>query len=110
MERTWTGMNNNTVWVLCQDIPDEDRWELGGVFSTRDQARAACVDDTDQIWEETLDVVLPRETCYPDYVEWPLLGYCKMDGVYYTLDGEYTSDEAAESWEPVAIPEVRNDD
>lgn len=55
------------VWILAQvKNAESGDWELGGVFSTRDLAIAACVDPYDGIWEETLDRVYPRGE--PEYV------------------------------------------
>jgi hypothetical protein len=37
-------------------------WELGGIFTTKEKAIAACVDEWDGIWEQELDVPSPLET------------------------------------------------
>lgn len=54
------------VYVVGQTRPEKpegaDYWELQGVFTTLDGARAACRNDRYFVWEEDLDVALPDET------------------------------------------------
>lgn len=49
------------LWTLCQ-LKDDGCWDLGGVFSTRERAVAACVHPDDCIWETELDHAYPRAT------------------------------------------------
>ena len=46
-------------------------WDLGGVFSTEEKARAACSGPGDAMWPVTLDEFLGRETVEPPGVAYP---------------------------------------
>jgi hypothetical protein len=63
------------LYVVVQTRPEKpegvDYFELQGVFSTRDLARAACRNDRYLVWEEDLDVALPDETTVAPNPEWP---------------------------------------
>lgn len=62
----------STVWIVAQvKDPEIGQWELGGVFSTKEKAIAACIDPDDGIWKETLDRAYPRETSIAP-TEYPL--------------------------------------
>lgn len=59
------------VWVMAQikGYTGEEhgwKWELGGIFTTKEKAIAACVDQNDCIWEDPVDVAFSRETEYMD--------------------------------------------
>ncbi|HCA86365.1 MAG TPA: hypothetical protein DEQ61_13195 [Streptomyces sp.] len=64
------------LWVVAQ-IKSFDAegwaldWDLGGVFSTEDKARAACSEPRDAMWPVTLDTFLGRETVEPPDVVYP---------------------------------------
>lgn len=62
------------VWIMYQGHDGSGELSLGGIFSTRELARAACTDYRDQIWEETLDVVLGREPSHAEEIEFPAWG------------------------------------
>ncbi|MFI7448092.1 hypothetical protein ACIBQX_11390 [Nonomuraea sp. NPDC049714] len=52
-----------SLWIMGQvKSQDGSLWELGGVFSSREKAVAACVEPTDCVWPVVLDEVAPRET------------------------------------------------
>lgn len=75
-----------SVWIMFQDnneAPEEDLG-VGGIFTSRKLARAACMNTFDQIWEEELDVILPREDSYADYIEFPCWG---ENGLYALSNG-----------------------
>lgn len=63
------------VWILAhvKDVETGD-WELGGVFTTRELAIAACVHPYDGIWEETLDRAYPRDETEYAPTFYPLRG------------------------------------
>jgi hypothetical protein len=59
------------VWVFMRMKPDvPNRWDIMGVFSTRELAAAACMTDCDLIFPLTLDERLPDEDL-PLPAEWP---------------------------------------
>lgn len=90
----------DVLWVLAYpSINGSDDWEYGGVFSTLEKARAACQTRDDEIWKEHLNEVLPRETVDAEYIEWPIRGVCKIDGVYYSIDRSQRWNEDFEDWE-----------
>lgn len=61
------------VWIVAQ-VKDRDTgdWELGGVFTTREKAVAACQHPDDAVWQETVDKPYPRDTSVPRDVFYPL--------------------------------------
>lgn len=65
-----------TVWVVAQIKSVDEQgwardWELGGVFTTEDKARAACSAPWDAMWPATLDELLDRETTAPPGITFP---------------------------------------
>jgi len=66
----------NTVWVVAQNKTFDDAgwavdWELGGVFTTEEAARAACTVPTDAMWPVALDTPIGRETIAPPGITYP---------------------------------------
>jgi len=51
---------SRNVWVVGQQ--GKPIWELGGIFSTKEGAIAACTEKTDCYWELPMDQDLGRET------------------------------------------------
>lgn len=47
------------VWVVAQD---KTPWELRGIFTSEDAARALCTEPEDCLWRVRLDTDLGRET------------------------------------------------
>lgn len=63
----------DTVWIVAQVKNTETGyWELGGVFSTRENAVDACHHPDDAVWLETLDKPYPRDSSVPMDVFFPL--------------------------------------
>lgn len=61
------------LWAMGQvKNADGSAWELGGVFSTREQAVAACMEPTDCVFSVVVDRVLPRETVFLDDCVYPM--------------------------------------
>lgn len=51
------------LWIVAQVKSNEPRvWELGGVFSSEDKARAVCNKTSDCLFAVELDELLSRET------------------------------------------------
>ncbi|MEU3255925.1 hypothetical protein [Streptomyces sp. NPDC006997] len=68
---------SDTVWIMAQNKAFGDDgwvtdWELGGIFTSEEQAVAACTEPTDTVWPVTLNEVLPRETTEPPHLRFPL--------------------------------------
>jgi hypothetical protein len=68
---------SDTVWIVAQNRSFDEQgwasdWDLGGVFSSEEKARAACMEPTDSMWAVTLDEVLPRERIEPPGLTFPL--------------------------------------
>lgn len=62
-----------TVWVLAHvKDPAAGGWDLGGIFTSREKALAACAHPEDGIWEETLDKAYSREVDEPARTFYPL--------------------------------------
>jgi hypothetical protein len=67
---------SDTVWVVAQ-VKGLDAegwasdWDLGGIFTTEDRARAACTDPGDAMWPVQLDRTLGRETTAPPGITYP---------------------------------------
>ncbi|GGU91040.1 hypothetical protein GCM10010275_30090 [Streptomyces litmocidini] len=67
---------SDTVWIVAQVktfSPDgwALAWDLGGVFTTEDAARAQCTEPSDAMWSVELDVPLGRETVEPPDISYP---------------------------------------
>jgi hypothetical protein len=65
------------VWICGQGkgdyATDPSRWELQGVFSSREAAYAACVSEYDFIYPVEMDMVYPRETTKATECEYPVI-------------------------------------
>jgi hypothetical protein len=66
----------DTVWVVAQIKATDEQgwatdWDLGGVFTTEDKARAACTTDSDAMWPVQLDEAYGRHTVEPPGITWP---------------------------------------
>lgn len=94
------GEDGEIVWVLATpSLDDPDGWEFGGVFTSLAKARDAAQDEEDEIWLERLNVVLPRESTFGEYREWPKLNVYQLsaDGPFYsTVGNQVWSDEAGD--------------
>lgn len=56
-------MHGMQLWIMGQTkSPDGSVWELGGVFSSREKAVAACLERTDCVFPATVDEVYGRKT------------------------------------------------
>lgn len=51
---------DRTVWVVSQSKPPT--WELGGIYTTKALAIAACTKPTDGVWPVVLNQDLGHET------------------------------------------------
>ena len=66
----------NTVWIVAQVKTFSPEgwaldWDLGGVFTTEDMARAQCTEPSDAMWPVELDAPLGRETVEPPDMSYP---------------------------------------
>lgn len=78
----WQDGHHPTVWVLGQvKSQDGSVWEIGGVFSTREKAVAACSDPWDCVFPMKLDEVLSRETVESDDLVYPLAQGAPQQGL-----------------------------
>lgn len=64
------------VWVVAQvKATDADGWatdwDLGGIYTSEDKARAACTEPGDAMWEVPLDQNLGRDTVQPPGLTYP---------------------------------------
>jgi len=57
------------VWVVGQLYVES--WDLGGIFTTPDQAEAACSSPNDCVFPVPLDEYLGRETVMPPGITFP---------------------------------------
>lgn len=67
---------SRTVWVVAQIKSTDGQgwatdWDLGGVFSTEYNARAACTEPSDAMWPVQLDQPLGRATVEPPGITHP---------------------------------------
>lgn len=65
------------LWIVAQVKTFDDQgwaldWDLGGVFSSEDMARAACTGPSDAVWSVTLDESLGRDRVEPPGISYPL--------------------------------------
>ncbi|MFD5058247.1 hypothetical protein [Streptomyces sp. NPDC058394] len=65
-----------SVWVVAQISSTTDEgwaldWDLGGIYTTEDDARAACTRPTDATWPVPLDTDLGRLTIAPPGITYP---------------------------------------
>lgn len=65
------------VWIVAQvqsfgEHGWAQRWDVGGVFSTKEKALAVCSTPNDAIWSMTLDEFVGHETLEPPDIIYPL--------------------------------------
>jgi hypothetical protein len=65
------------LWIVAQIKSFDSKgwaldWDLGGVFSSEDKARAACTGPSDAVWPVTLDEFLGRDRVEPPGISYPL--------------------------------------
>jgi len=65
-----------SVWVVAQINSTTDEgwaldWDLGGIYTTEGDARAACTRPTDAMWPVLLDTDLGRPTIAPPGIIYP---------------------------------------